>query len=223
MASYNQTQREYWEGKSHHQRRSPDHLVVAAFARPKLALAAKYGAFASGIRVLDVGCGNGFFTYHLPDDVHAVGLDFSRLMLQLNPASQVVQGSALKLPFNDRAFDTVFCSNLLHHLPEPQFAIAEMHRVAKRYVVLSEPSRNNPGMFMFGLVKPEERWSLRFTPRYLRTLAERSGLQVKFCRALGMIVPNKVTPPMLPLLRLMDGVHPLGAYILLVAEKVVSP
>ena len=179
----------------------------------------KYGALADGIRVLDVGCGNGFFTYHLPSDVWPVGLDFSRLMLQINPNTRSVQGSVRALPFGTGCFDTVFCSNLLHHLPNPQSAVDEMKRITSRYVVLSEPNRNNPAMFAFGLAKPEERWSLRFTPGYLRKLAEKAALDVKFCAALGMIVPNKVAPAMLPFLKYFDGIHPLGAYILMIAES----
>ncbi len=213
-------QQAYWESaESHQHRRSPDHPVVAAFARPKLALVVRYGALDDGASVLDVGCGNGFFTYHLPSGVRAVGLDLSSVMLRLNPSPHPVQGSALTLPFPDASFDTVMCSNLLHHLPSPQTAVREMKRVARRHVVLSEPNRNNPAMLLLGLAKREERGTLQFTPRYLRHLAKSAGLNVSVCRALGMITPNRIPPSALALLRWMDGSHPLGAYILLVAEK----
>ena len=218
--SKSELEQTYWESvESHQHRRSPTHPVVAAFARPKLDLVAQYGALDKGATVLDVGCGNGFFTYHLPPRVHAVGLDLSSVMLRLNPCPHSVQGSALSLPFPDHAFDTVLCSNLLHHLPSPQTAVREMKRVARRHIVLSEPNRNNPAMLLLGLAKREERGTLQFTPRYLRHLAQSAGLNVSICQALGMITPNRIPPAALSLLHWMDGSHPLGAYILLVAEK----
>ncbi len=218
--SENNLQQAYWESvESHQHRRSPAHPVVAAFARPKLALAARYGALDEGATVLDVGCGNGFFTCHLPSGIQAVGIDLSSVMLRLNPCPHPVQGSALALPFPDAAFDTVLCSNLLHHLLNPQTAVREMRRVARHHIVLSEPNRNNPAMLLLGLAKREERGTLQFTPRYLRHLAESAGLNVSTCQTLGMITPNRIPPAALPLLRWMDGAHPLGAYILLVAEK----
>jgi SAM-dependent methyltransferase len=220
MKRENDLQRAYWEDlQSHADRRLPDHPVIAAFARPKLALAAQQGAFQENTTVLDVGCGNGFFTYHLPTNVQAVGLDLSSVMLRLNPCSSLVQGSALTLPFSDCTFDTVFCSNLLHHLCDPSAAVMEMRRVSRRYVVLSEPNRNNLGMLLFGVVRREERGTLKFTTTYLRRVAKNAGLNVKACHATGMIFPNRTPGSLLPLLRWMDRPHPWGAYILLVAKR----
>jgi SAM-dependent methyltransferase len=216
-------QREYWESQdAHGSRRSPDHPVVAAFAGPKLALAAQHGVFDEGALVLDVGCGNGFFTSHLPEGVRAVGIDLSGVMLRLNPNPRLAQASALVLPLADGAFDTVFCSNLLHHLPDPQEAVREMGRVSRRFVVLSEPNRNNPGMMLLGLLRRAERGTLKYTTRYLRQLAAGAGLQVRSCRALGMVFPNVTPTSLLPLFQLLDGIPRLGAYILMVAEKAAA-
>jgi SAM-dependent methyltransferase len=216
-------QQVYWEcHDSHLKRRSPTHPVIAAFAQPKLNLAAQYGVFDTGSTVLEVGCGNGFFTQHFPDSVWVVGLDVSSLMLHLNPCERLSQGSALNLPFFDSSFDTLICSNLLHHLSDPLAAIREMKRVSRRFVILSEPNRNNPGMLLLGLIKPAERWSLKYTPGYLRHLVQRAGLSIKACHVQGMIYPNKTPAFALPFSKKIDGQHPFGAYTLLVAEKVNS-
>lgn len=45
------------------------------------------------------------------------------------------------LPFQDSSFDIVFVHDGLHHLPEPGAAIAEMCRVARSAIVVSEPQR----------------------------------------------------------------------------------
>src|SRR5439155_2529635 len=61
-------------------------------------------------RTLDVACGTGFLTRHLPGDV--VGLDQSESMLEIArrrvPAARFVRGEALDLPFADGAFERLF-------------------------------------------------------------------------------------------------------------------
>ena len=44
---------------------------------------------------------------------------------------QYVNGSALKLPFEDNSFDFVFCNGVLHHTTDPIKGIKEMYRVLK--------------------------------------------------------------------------------------------
>jgi glycosyltransferase involved in cell wall biosynthesis/ubiquinone/menaquinone biosynthesis C-methylase UbiE/uncharacterized protein YbaR (Trm112 family) len=45
------------------------------------------------------------------------------------------------LPFDDAAFDIVYVHDGLHHLEEPDVALQEMARVARRWVSVSEPTR----------------------------------------------------------------------------------
>jgi SAM-dependent methyltransferase len=52
----------------------------------------------------------------------------------------VVQGDAMALPFDDGAFDIVYCSFTLLWVNDPAKAVEEMTRVSRRYVVLlAEP------------------------------------------------------------------------------------
>ncbi len=39
-------------------------------------------------RLLDVGCGNGFFSYYFDQVCEVVGVDFSGKMLEKNPIAQ---------------------------------------------------------------------------------------------------------------------------------------
>lgn len=61
-------------------------------------------------RTLDVACGTGFLTRHLPGEV--AGLDQSPSMLEIAarqaPGARFVQGDALALSFPDGAFERVF-------------------------------------------------------------------------------------------------------------------
>jgi ubiquinone/menaquinone biosynthesis C-methylase UbiE len=43
------------------------------------------------------------------------------------------------LPFEDKSFDTVTCSEVLEHLTEPEKAIRELLRVAKLQVIITVP------------------------------------------------------------------------------------
>lgn len=91
-------------------------------------------------RLLDVACGTGFLTRHLPGDV--TGLDQSPAMVEICaarvPAAEIVQGDAVPLPFADGAFDRVFTANFYGHLVEREREpfLAEARRVAGAVVVL---------------------------------------------------------------------------------------
>jgi len=51
-------QKKYWEKE----RRSPEHPVIEAFASPKINYIRDYVNLSKNTKLLDVGCGNGFFT-----------------------------------------------------------------------------------------------------------------------------------------------------------------
>jgi ubiquinone/menaquinone biosynthesis C-methylase UbiE len=91
-------------------------------------------------RTLDVACGTGFLTRHLPGDVLA--LDQSERMLERTaaqaPNATVVLGDGLELPFADKSFDRVFTGHFYGHLGDPERSrfLAEAARVADELVVV---------------------------------------------------------------------------------------
>lgn len=213
-------QKDFWEAKK--ARRSPAHPSVEAFVKPKIDYIEKvltdHNAGKS-LSLLDVGAGNGYFSYYFEKIYQTVALDFSSQMLAINPCHNKVLGSANALPFPDNSFDIVFCSNLLHHLPDPAIAIAEMKRVSRQYVVLSEPNRNNPLMFLFGLFKRIEKGSMKFSLRYLSDLLRNADLRILAATSLGTVLPNKTPPCLLAALKKFDSESPIAFYHLLVARK----
>lgn len=210
-------QREYWQAKR--KRRAPDHKVVKSFVKPKIEFIEKRIGDISRLKLLDVGCGNGFFSYYFQDKLCSVGVDYSEFMLSVNPCQTKVLGSVLALPFKDNTFDIVFCSNLLHHLDDPLAAVKEMSRLSRMFIIVSEPNRNNPLMFLFCLLKPEERSGLRFSLRYLKKIISRAKLTYFSGTTLGSILPNVTPVALLPFLQLVNKENLFGFYNLIIAKR----
>lgn len=94
--------------------------------------------------ILDVGCGNGFFLNSLSKDIQAVGMDISAEALKYVQRDKVI-GSIDAMPFSDKKFEMVVCSDVLEHLNGEMFqaALTEIQRVAGKYVVLVFPYRED--------------------------------------------------------------------------------
>ncbi len=217
MQQTDDRQQAYWEAQR--KRRHPTDPIVAAFAQPKLAFIAQHITLPRNARILDVGCGNGYFTWYLNQLGKAVGIDYARTMLTMNPCDNLAQASALELPFAEQSFDLVFCSNILHHIEAPIIVVAEMKRVSKHYVVIHEPNRNNPLMLALGLAKKEERLSLHYTRSFVQKIAQDVGLEVLACQSLGFITPNRLPRPLATFVGKLNRPSPLSAYITLVGQR----
>ena len=91
-------------------------------------------------RTLDLACGTGYLTHHLPGDV--TGLDQSERMLReaarQAPEATLVQGDALQLPFDDGAFERVFTGHFYGHLEDDDRRrfLSEAARVASELIVV---------------------------------------------------------------------------------------
>jgi len=96
--------------------------------------------------MLDAGCGEGFVAdimLKAMPDLNISGFDMlgdSVKAAQLrNPRGTFAVGDIYNIDHPDDAFDVVCCFEVLEHLHEPDRALAELARVAKRHVVLSVP------------------------------------------------------------------------------------
>ena len=91
----------------------------------------------SGVRLLDVAIGDGFYTSWLPEDWSIVGVDISTAQLaacQRRNAGRdlkLVLGEAEELPFHDGEFDAVLSNGAFNHFDDPEKALREMVRVSK--------------------------------------------------------------------------------------------
>jgi SAM-dependent methyltransferase len=117
----------------------------------------------SGDRVLDIGCGPGWFwaavANELPEKLDLTLSDFSPGMVQEAvercqplPFASVTgrQADASALPFEDGTFDAVIAMHMLYHVPDPSRGIAEMYRVLKPggfLAVTTNGARNMRGLY----------------------------------------------------------------------------
>ncbi|MCR5012541.1 MAG: class I SAM-dependent methyltransferase [Lachnospiraceae bacterium] len=105
---------------------------------------AKKSMEAKSLRILDIGCGSGFFEVLLGREGHEVtGIDLTEEMIvnskklieQNGPYAKpvnAIQMDAEKLSFADESFDVVISRNLTWTLPHPIESYAEWNRVLKK-------------------------------------------------------------------------------------------
>lgn len=88
----------------------------------------------SNNRVLDVGCGTGHWLHILESHgLQVAGMDSSQEMLQQArthvKSGDLKHGYANKIPWENNAFNRLFCINALHHFEEKSQFISEAFRV----------------------------------------------------------------------------------------------
>jgi ubiquinone/menaquinone biosynthesis C-methylase UbiE len=138
-------------------------------------------------RTLDVACGTGWMTQHLPGEI--VGIDASESMLEIArervPAGRFLVGDALLLPFEDWSFDRLVTGHFYGHLEEPERSrfLGEARRVARELVVVDSALHDGvePEEWQKRVLNDGSRWDVfkrYFTGEKLR--AELGGGEVLF-------------------------------------------
>ena len=106
----------------------------------------------SGMSVLELGCGTGYFTRELAcSGANIVAVDVSPDLLEIAKANSSAPNvryeiqNAYELSYPDAVFDSVVGSSVLHHL-EIEKAIREIYRVLKPggTIYFTEPNMLNP-------------------------------------------------------------------------------
>jgi SAM-dependent methyltransferase len=140
-------------------------------------------------KVLVICCGSGMDAeYVVRSGATAVAMDISSGCLararsraaRFGVEYELVRADAEYLPFRDNSFDYGFVHDGLHHLPVPERAIAELARVARRGIIITEPADASMTKLLIRLhvMKPYEEagnYVIRFRALELELL----------CRSLG--------------------------------------
>ena len=104
----------------------------------------------NGVKFLEVGCGQGIDAFNICTKLDSgstyTAIDYSRESIRrceqsITEAKEIFslsvlptfrQADALSLPFETEEFDFVYSLGVLHHTPNPQKGIDEIHRVLKK-------------------------------------------------------------------------------------------
>jgi 2-polyprenyl-3-methyl-5-hydroxy-6-metoxy-1,4-benzoquinol methylase len=100
--------------------------------------------------LLDVGCGEGVLVHEWARQIapaRVVGLDLEEASIQAGWAQRqadnleykIMDVSQKGLPFADDEFDVATAIEVLEHVPDPAQTVAEMARVASRWLLVSVP------------------------------------------------------------------------------------
>ena len=188
---------------------------------------------AGASRILDLGCGTGFFLAEL-EEKHpgSVGLDISHAMLCVSeeyvPGARLVTGDAERLPFQPACFDVVFCKGSLHHTRDHVGFLSHCCAALRPggRLIMSEPCNDNP-LIRFA------RWALYkrsqhfdegdqgFTKKGIVSLCEQAGFRVTLVKRYGVLAYVFAGfPDHLGVLRFLPG-SALLTRLFLVIDRVI--
>jgi Methylase involved in ubiquinone/menaquinone biosynthesis len=106
----------------------------------------------SGMKVLEIGCGTGFFTKEIiKKSVQLIAIDISPELIEvarktiLDSNVEFIIENAYQMSFDDQTFNAVIGSSVLHHL-NVDSALNEIYRVLipGGYIAFTEPNMMNP-------------------------------------------------------------------------------
>jgi SAM-dependent methyltransferase len=137
-------------------------------------------------RLLDVGCGQRPYEWMFAPHVSEyIGIEheatFGSTAASKSTRAPDLYYDGVRLPFEDKTFDTVLNVQVLEHTPEPGRLVSEMGRVLKDdgLLILTAP-------FDFRLHE-EPHDFFRYTPHGLKSLCEKAGLEVFEVEHLGSL------------------------------------
>jgi SAM-dependent methyltransferase len=105
-------------------------------------------ALADPQSLLDVGCGEGVLVHQWAERIAprpVIGIDLEEPSIQAGWAEHQAPNldyrimKAEDLPFDDGEWDVATAIEVLEHVPDPEHTVAEMARVARRWLLVSVP------------------------------------------------------------------------------------
>ena len=130
-----------------------------------------YGKLPSGLRVLEVGCGEGYILEmakeRSPTSIHGFDVDMPilRQARERIPVAKISLADARNIPYGDRSFDLVICCEVLEHIDRPEDALRELKRVSAGYLIVSVP--HEPIWRVLNLVRGKYLSDLGNTPGHV--------------------------------------------------------
>jgi ubiquinone/menaquinone biosynthesis C-methylase UbiE len=190
-----------------------------------------FGRF-SGKRVIDLGCGDGFYSIRFWDQAHPLawtGLDAAPSAVAIaneKKGSRPMEfevGDIHRVRFPNDSFDVALIMGTLHHDDDVQQTLREAFRVA-REVIIQDPNGNNLGL---KVIEKTSRYHIEHgeksypSPRLRRWIEAAGGrvTKIRFAGFVPMFSPDwmaKLTKRIEPVIEFTPGLKALGSAIYVV-------
>ncbi len=184
----------YWGSRA---ARYDEHTDYIVGRKLRLALALRLGSIKDAGRVIEFGCGTGFYTKHIAPnsaeilavDVSAEMLDEAKRNLKLFRHVSFLKADCKNLPFPDSEFDTALMANVLHTVSTPRLILDEAYRILKKNGALVIITYSDYALqfiekaevavrFLAKFGVPPPYGLKNFTPRQLKGFISNAGFQV---------------------------------------------
>ena len=149
------------------------------------------------VSVLDVGCGQSHIGKFFND---YTGLEISipalKAAVKNNPKNHYLRGDGLHLPFKNRMFDLVICSDVIEHIQDKDRLLNELTRVFKKHVLITTPPKGTPMEMLWtiycglkGIEYIDTPYEWRMSKKDLLNMMKNHGLAIRNHRYLGFRLP----------------------------------
>lgn len=132
----------------------------------------------SGDKILDAGCGTGLFTRYLPISTIAIDINPRHIAKakQNCPGVNFIVADLEKMPFADKFFTFIICTEVLEHFPNPEKPLKELQRVLNKtgMIIGTVPSRSLLWRLRFlSSTRPKEPYHHYYSKNELKILLEK--------------------------------------------------
>lgn len=138
----------------------------------------------SGRSILDVGCGNGAYVLRLADEYDIRGVDHAHFETWRERPELFSISDATQLDLPGSSVDTIVSFETLEHLSDPDKALREYYRVARKNVILTVPNCDlTPGLTKSNLLYSH--WRDRthvnfFNMQSITAAVEKAGFRIRY-------------------------------------------
>lgn len=126
-------------------------------------------------KIMDVGCGLGYFLAAAGQRAEAIGVDSNRYAVEhcRQRGFNAIVGEASDLPAESGSLDGVMCSHLLEHIAEPEKVFREFFRILRKdgVLIVRVPPFDSSFFDDWTHIRP-------YTKKTLERLASASGLKL---------------------------------------------